>query len=53
MCALAAGLNWVTLNRGYLYAAGILVNVARFDLAHQVSGVTSTQASAPLSSRTS
>jgi len=28
MCALAAGLNWVTLNRGYLYAAGILVNVA-------------------------
>jgi hypothetical protein len=28
MCALAAGLKWVTLNRGYLYAAGILVNLA-------------------------
>jgi hypothetical protein len=28
MCALAAGLNWVTLNRVYLYAAGILVNLA-------------------------
>jgi hypothetical protein len=28
MCALAASLNWVTLKRGYLYAAGILVNLA-------------------------
>src|SRR5262249_46063405 len=28
MCALAAALNWTTLHRGYLYAAGILLNVA-------------------------
>lgn len=28
MSALAAGLNWETLSRGYLYAAGALVNLA-------------------------
>ena len=28
MCALATALNWITLHRGYLYAAGILFNLA-------------------------
>ena len=28
MCALAASLNWVTLKRSFLYAAGILFNLA-------------------------
>src|SRR5260370_21888203 len=28
MCALAAALNWVTLKRAYVYAAGILFNLS-------------------------